>query len=97
MRGSPFVERSEFANFHFFSFHLEVDATARTSMISPGMYIVTDASGKTEAVVMEYRARLFQATYVSALYRVPDLGRGTYSMKGKILTWAPHGWQHNLF
>lgn len=41
---------------------------------------------------MEYRARLFQATYVSVLYRVPDLGRDTYSMKENILTWALHGW-----
>lgn len=43
-------------------------------MISSGMYIAIDASGKTAAVAMEYRARLFQATYVSAFYRVPDLG-----------------------
>jgi len=36
-------------------------------IISPEMYTAIDAPGKTAAVVIEYRVRLFQATYVSAL------------------------------
>lgn len=49
--------------------------------------------GKTAVLAREYRARLFQATYVRAFYRmIPDLGRNTYSMKRKRINLrASHG------
>lgn len=51
-------------------------------MISSEIYICNgvDVRKNRAVVVGDYRARLFQATYVSVLYRMPDLDN-TYSIK----------------